>query len=89
VWRQIAKELQKYNPNWIYTGSQCENKFKDIRKNYVKVKDHNVCVCANSTSGERKTCKFYEEWRKFLEISLALSLLPLPVLYVSDQPMIL
>lgn len=57
VWRQIAKELQNFNPKWIYTGTQCENKIKDVRKNYVKVKDHN----ANSTGGERKTCKFYEE----------------------------
>ena len=46
----------------IYIGTQCENKFKDVRKNYVKVKDHN----ANSTGGERKTCKFYEEMEEIL-----------------------
>lgn len=53
----IAKELQDSNSNWVYTGAQCENKFKDIRKIYVKVKDHN----ANSTDGVRKTCKYYKE----------------------------
>jgi len=62
VWRQIAAELQKTNPNWVYTGTQCENKFKDVRKNYVKVKDHN----ANSTGGEPKTCKFYEDMEEVL-----------------------
>ena len=62
VWRQIATELQKTNPNWIYTSTQCENKFKDLRKHYVKVKDHN----ANSTGGERKMCKFYEDMEEVL-----------------------
>lgn len=57
MWRQIAAELQKTNPNWTYTGIQCENKFKDVRKNYVKVKDHNT----NSTGGQRKASKFYED----------------------------
>lgn len=30
IWRQIATELQKTNPSWVYTGIQCENKFKDV-----------------------------------------------------------
>lgn len=62
VWRQIAMELQNTNSNWVYTGTQCENKFKDVQKSYVKVKDHN----ANSTGGERKKCKFYEEMEEIL-----------------------
>lgn len=52
----IADDLKKENPLWNFTGTQCENKFKDVRKSYTKVKDHN-----NQSGAEIKTCKFYDE----------------------------
>ncbi|XP_011699569.1 PREDICTED: uncharacterized protein LOC105456906 [Wasmannia auropunctata] len=53
----IAAELYKENPLWEYTGKQCENKFKDVRRNYVKTKDNNV----NKSGQDLQTCKFYDE----------------------------
>lgn len=52
----IADDLKKENSLWCYTGVQCENKFKDVRKMYTKVKDHN-----NQSGAKLKTCKFYDE----------------------------
>lgn len=52
----IADDLKKENPLWSFTRTQCENKFKDVRKSYTKVKDHN-----NQSGAELKTCKFYDE----------------------------
>lgn len=52
----IADDLKQENPLWNFTGTQCENKFKDVRKLYTKVKDHN-----NQSGAELKTCKFYDE----------------------------
>lgn len=52
----IADNLKNENPLWNFTASQCENKFKDVRKSYTKIKDHN-----NQSGAELKTCKFYDE----------------------------
>lgn len=52
----IPDDLKKENPLWSFTGTQCENKFKDVRKSYTKIKDHN-----NQSGAELKTCKFYDE----------------------------
>lgn len=53
----IATKLIKENPLWNYTGKQCENKYKDVRKNYTKTKDNNV----NKSGQDLLTCKFYDE----------------------------
>ncbi|CAL1672936.1 unnamed protein product [Lasius platythorax] len=57
----IADDLKKENPLWSFNGTQCENKFKDVRKSYTKVKDHN-----NQSGAELKTYKFYEEMEAVL-----------------------
>lgn len=61
VWQMIVDDLKKENPLWSFTGTQCENKFKDVRKAYTKIKDHN-----NQSGAEFKTCKFYEEMEAVL-----------------------
>lgn len=61
VWQMIADDLKKENPLWNFNGTQCENKFKDVRKSYTKVKDHN-----NQSEAELKTYKFYEEMETVL-----------------------
>lgn len=61
VWQMIADDLKKENPLWSFNGTQCENKFKDLRKSYTKVKDHN-----NQSGAEMKTYKFYEEMEAVL-----------------------
>lgn len=53
----IAAKLIEENPLWEYTGKQCENKFKDVRKMYTKTRDNNV----NKSGQDLQTCKFYEE----------------------------
>ncbi|XP_025152494.1 uncharacterized protein LOC109504166 [Harpegnathos saltator] len=55
VWQMIADDLKKTNSLWNFTGTQCENIFKDVRKACTKVKDHN-----NESGAELKTCKFYD-----------------------------
>jgi len=53
----IASKLKKENPLWDYTSQQCEDKFKDLRKHYVKARDQN-----KKDSGlPVATCKFYKE----------------------------
>lgn len=50
----IAQDIKK--TGLIVTATQTENKWKNIRKAYMAVKDH------NSKSGNApKTCKFYDE----------------------------
>lgn len=53
--------MKKENPLWSFTSTQCENKFKDVRKSYTKIKDHN-----NQSGAELKTCKFYDEMEAVL-----------------------
>lgn len=61
VWNLIAEELAIANSSWVYSGTQCENKFKDVRKNYMKMRDHN-----NQTGAEPKYCKFYNDMEVIL-----------------------
>lgn len=61
VWKKISIVLQNENSQWIYTGVQCENKFKELRKKYIKVKDHN-----KQSGNSPKTCKFYDEFEELL-----------------------
>ncbi|KYM93659.1 hypothetical protein ALC62_15738 [Cyphomyrmex costatus] len=56
VWKEISEKLWKANNNWRYSATQCENKWKDLRKTYVKVKDHN-----NTSGNSTKTCKFFDD----------------------------
>lgn len=53
----IASKLKKENPLWDYTGQQCEDKFKDLRKHYVKARDQNE----KGSGLPVVTCKFYNE----------------------------
>lgn len=53
--------MKKENPLWSFTSTQCENKFKDVRKSYTKVKDHN-----NQSEAELEICKFYYEMEAVL-----------------------
>ncbi|KYM94044.1 hypothetical protein ALC62_15335, partial [Cyphomyrmex costatus] len=61
VWKKIAIILQNENSQWMHTGIQCENKFKELRKKYVKVKDHN-----NQSGNSPATCKFFNELEEVL-----------------------
>ncbi|XP_066595452.1 uncharacterized protein [Prorops nasuta] len=61
VWKKIAVYLKTENNQWMYTGVQCENKFKELRKRYVKVKDHN-----RQSGNSPMTFKFYEEMEEIL-----------------------
>jgi len=45
----------------VYTGTQCENKFKELRKKYVKVKDHN-----KQSGNSPMMCKFFNEFEEML-----------------------
>lgn len=56
VWKEISAKMRESNSNWHYSATQCENKWKDVRKIYVKVKDHN-----NTSGNDPKTCKFYDD----------------------------
>ncbi|XP_011858916.1 PREDICTED: zinc finger and SCAN domain-containing protein 29-like [Vollenhovia emeryi] len=54
VWDMIAQDIKE--TGFKVTATQTENKWKNIRKAYMSVKDH------NSRSGNApKTCKFYDE----------------------------
>jgi len=54
VWKKIADCLNE--KGYTYTIKQIENKWKNLRKNYIKVKDN------NSKSGASfKKCKYYDE----------------------------
>lgn len=59
----ISEGLRKMNPNWIFNGVQCENKFKDLRRRYMATKDHNA-----QTGVQPKTCKFYNEMEEVLSM---------------------
>lgn len=61
VWANIALVLQNENSQWFYTGTQCENKFKELRKKYVKVKDHN-----KQSDNSPRTCKFFTEFEEMI-----------------------
>lgn len=53
----IANKLKKENSLWVYTAQQCEDKFKDVRKHYVKARDQNE----KGSGLPVATCKFYKE----------------------------
>lgn len=54
VWKRIAECFKE--KGYLYTAKQVENKWKNLRKSYIKVKDN------NSKSGAPfKTCKYYNE----------------------------
>lgn len=62
VWSLISRELKKTTPEWeIKTPTQCENKWKDIKRKYMETKDHN-----NKSGNDPKTYKFYEELEEVL-----------------------
>ncbi|XP_018368409.1 PREDICTED: uncharacterized protein LOC108757376 [Trachymyrmex cornetzi] len=61
VWKKIAIIHQNENSQWMYTDIQCKNKFKELRKKYVKVKDHN-----KQSGNSPMTCKFFNELEEVL-----------------------
>lgn len=67
VWEMIAGKLNKENTLWDYTGQQCEDKFKDLRKHYVKSRDQNE----KGSGFPIATCKFYKEMDDALGDKLA------------------
>lgn len=57
VWKKIVKELE-HADLFKYTWKQAEDKWKNLRKAYMKVKDNQ----GDKSSGAAKmTCKFYDE----------------------------
>ena len=58
IWRTISEELQE--EGYDFNGNQCENKFKDFRKTYMKIKDHN-----SQTGAEPKFWKFFDRMEEF------------------------
>lgn len=57
VWKSIAKELEDVGFKG-YIWKQVEDKWTNLRKGYMKVKDNQ----GDKNSGAAKmTCKFYEE----------------------------
>ncbi|KYQ54695.1 hypothetical protein ALC60_06429 [Trachymyrmex zeteki] len=57
VWKNIVKELENVGFTG-YTWKQAEDKWKNIRKGYMKVKDN---MGDKSSGAARVTCKFYDE----------------------------
>lgn len=53
IWRLISFEMEE--GGYDYSGAQCENKFRDLRKKYMKIKDHN-----NQTGAEPKIWKYFD-----------------------------
>ncbi|XP_020298477.1 trihelix transcription factor GTL1-like [Pseudomyrmex gracilis] len=54
VWKKIGNCLKE--KGYTYTVKQIENKWKNLRKNYIKVKDHN-----SKSGASYKKCKYYDE----------------------------
>ncbi|EFN87071.1 hypothetical protein EAI_13383 [Harpegnathos saltator] len=87
VWKKIASVLQNENSQWLYTGIQCENKFKELRKKYVKVKDYN-----KQSGNSPMTSKFFNEFEEILgdkpcmqPVALASSLKKRPLTFTSQD----
>lgn len=57
VWKTIVKELENAGFSG-YTWKQPEDKWKNLRKRYMKVKDNQG---DKSSGAEKITCKFYEK----------------------------
>ncbi|KMQ83366.1 nucleoside diphosphate kinase 6 [Lasius niger] len=58
-----ASKLKKENSLWDYIGQQCEDKFKDLRKHYVKARNQNE----KGSGPPVVTCKFYNEMDEALD----------------------
>lgn len=58
----IADDLAAQNVKWRYTAQQYKDKFKEIRKQYVKTKDHN-----RQSGNSPSTCKFYDELEEIFD----------------------
>ncbi|KYM97842.1 hypothetical protein ALC62_11467 [Cyphomyrmex costatus] len=54
VWKKIAESFKE--KGYIYTVKQIENKWKNLRKNYMKTKDNN-----NKSGASFKKCKYFDE----------------------------
>lgn len=54
VWKKIAESFKE--KGYKYIAKQIENKWKNLRKNYMKVKDNN-----NKSGAPLKKCKYYDE----------------------------
>ncbi|XP_011690948.1 PREDICTED: trihelix transcription factor GTL1-like [Wasmannia auropunctata] len=54
AWKKIAESFRE--KGYMYTTKQIENKWKNLRKNYMKVKDNN-----SKSGAPLKTCKYFDE----------------------------
>lgn len=54
LWDRISTKLAE--KGYIYTGTQCQNKWKSVKREYRSVIDHNA-----KSGNEPKTCKFFDE----------------------------
>jgi len=54
AWKKIAEFFKE--KGYSYTAKQIENKWKNLRKNYMKIKDNN-----NKSGASFKKCKYFDE----------------------------
>lgn len=54
LWNDIAKRMTE--KGYSYSGIQCSNKWKTVKREYKNTVDHN-----NKSGNDKKSCKFYEE----------------------------
>ncbi|KAK6178292.1 hypothetical protein SNE40_013095 [Patella caerulea] len=57
LWKKVVQAVKKQDPDFEATETQCVNKFKAIKKQYVQCVDHN-----SKTGNDPITCKFYDEF---------------------------
>jgi len=53
VWNIIASDMQQRG--WTTTGTQCNTKFKALKKKFKAVKDNN-----NTSGAHRQTWKYFD-----------------------------
>ncbi|XP_036148167.1 trihelix transcription factor GTL1-like [Monomorium pharaonis] len=54
AWKKIAEFFKE--KGYTYTAKQIENKWKNLRKNYMKIKDNN-----KKSGASLKKCKYFDE----------------------------
>jgi len=54
AWKKIAEFFKE--KGYSYTAKQIENKWKNLRKSYMKIKDNN-----NKSGASFKKCKYFDE----------------------------
>ncbi|XP_060563242.1 uncharacterized protein LOC132722723 [Ruditapes philippinarum] len=57
LWDEISAVLKE--KGYIFTGKQCSNKWKSLKRDYRAVVDHN-----SKTGSDKKTCKFFDDFNQ-------------------------